>query len=53
MMINQRNQKEGLFDKICTDSYEINRALVAKREQLENYIKPPLETETIQSKNDH
>ena len=53
MMINQRIQKESLFDKICTDSYEINRALIAKREELENYIKPPPEVEIIQSKNDH
>ena len=53
MMINQRNHKEGLIDKICTDSYEINRALVAKREELENYIKAAPEVEPIQSKNDH
>ena len=53
MMINQRNHKEDLFDKICTDSYEINRALAAKREELENYIKPAPEVEPIQSKNDH
>ena len=35
MMLYQRDEKERQFDKICKDLYEMNRALVCKREQAE------------------
>ena len=43
MMLHLRDKKDLQFDKVCKESYEINRALVFKKEEFKKEIHKPLQ----------